>query len=154
MALTHPDLEVRLKTEQAKAIIEGKTSVPFKTFVMLVLQRKIIPLFKDWGDEPIVLNSELLTGIASAAQDSQENKNHLIIVTLGVGVLSGVFIFSIGQILFMILGITVTAKELILIAGGILALGLLTTILARVQRGNHAQKVADNMEKIANLLSK
>ncbi|HCI03610.1 TPA: hypothetical protein DE059_01655, partial [Candidatus Peribacteria bacterium] len=65
-----PDLEVKVKEEKMKAIIEGRTAVPFKTFVGLVLQRKVFPLFKKWGDEPVIINSELLTTLASAAQDS------------------------------------------------------------------------------------
>ena len=153
MPLQTPDLEVKLKTELSKAIIEGKTSVPFKTFVALVLQRKVLPLFKKWGDEPIVVNSELLTSIASASQDSQENRAQLVLVTLGVGVLVGVFAFAIFQIILGGIGITLGIRELLLITAMLLGIALLASILSRVQRKNRAQKIADTMEKVANLLS-
>ena len=91
---TVPDLEVEVKTESSKAVITGKTSVPFRTFVGLVLQRKVLQLFKDWGEEPVILSSSLLTNLASAPQDSQENKAHLVTVTLGVGVLLGIFFLA------------------------------------------------------------
>ncbi|MBU0766271.1 hypothetical protein KKF55_00590 [Patescibacteria group bacterium] len=154
MQLKSPDLEVKLREERNRTVIEGKTSVPFKTFVALILQRKIIPLFKDWGDEPVIVNSELLTSIASASQDSQENRTQVVIVTLGVGVLTGVFAFAIAQSLLMVTGITLGQKELLIIAGGLVGLSLLASALSKVQRGNRAQKVTDKMEKVASLLSK
>ncbi|MFH1670835.1 MAG: hypothetical protein ABIA92_04600 [Patescibacteria group bacterium] len=154
MQLKSPDLEVKLKEDRTRAIIEGKTPVSFKTLVALILQRKIIPLFGKWGDEPVILNSELLTSIASAPQDSQENRTHLVIVTLGVGVLTGVFAFTIIQSLLMVTGITFGQKELLLVAGSLVGLSFLASILSKVQRGNRAQKLADKMEKVASLLSK
>ena len=154
MQLKSPDLEVKLKEEKTRAVIEGKTPIPFKTFVALVLQRKIIPLFKKWGEEPVILNSELLTSIASAPQDTQENRAHLVLVTLGVGVLTGIFILAVAQITLLALGITLAQKELLLIAGGLVALAILVSILGRLQGRNRAQKIADKMEKVASLLSK
>ncbi|MFH0769764.1 MAG: hypothetical protein V1926_00110 [Candidatus Peregrinibacteria bacterium] len=154
MPLTSPDLEVKLRTEETRAVIEGKTAVSFQTLVTLILQRKIIPLFKRWSSEPVILNSELLTSIASAPQDSQENRTHLVIVTLGVGVLFGFFCFSILQILLLWLGFPLTTRELAIVAAALVILAFLASILSRVQRGNRAQKVADTMEKMANLLSK
>jgi len=154
MVLKTSDLEVKLKTEQSKAVIEGKTSVPFKTFVSLILQRKIIPLFRPWGDEPVIINSKLLTEIASAQQDSQENRARLVLVTLGVGVLTGVFVLAVMQILLLAVNIPLGQQELLIIAIALLGLAVLTTVLSRVQRGNRAQKLADKMEKVASLLSK
>ena len=155
MVIAHTsDLEVKLKQERTRAIIEGKTPVPFKTLDALILQRKIIPLFKRWGDDPVIINSELLTSIASAPQDTQENRAHTILVTLGVGVLTGIFFFAIAQILLGVAGITLGQKELLVIAGGLVAISFLTATLSRIQRGNRAQKIADKMERIASLLSK
>ena len=91
-------MDAKLKTDHGKAIVEGKTAVPFKTFVGLVLHRKVLSLFKQWGKEPVIIDSELLTDLASAQQDSQENKEQLVTVTLGVGVLAGVFVLAIAQI--------------------------------------------------------
>lgn len=152
--LRTPDLEVNLKEERHKAIIEGKTSIPFKTFVGLVLQRKVLTLFKKWSDEPVIISSELLTGLASAPQDSQENRNRLVLVTLGVGVLFGVFAMAIALILLNTFGITLGRKELLLIAGGLVGVAFLAVILSRVQRTNRSQKITDTMEKVTNLLSK
>ncbi|MCF7845016.1 MAG: hypothetical protein K9M03_04280 [Kiritimatiellales bacterium] len=154
MPIRSPDLEVKLREEKTRAVIEGKTSVQFKTLVALILQRKIIPLFKNWGDEPVIINSELLTSIASAPQDSQENRTQVVIVTLGVGVLTGVFAFAIIQSLLLVTGFALGQKELLIIAAGLVGLSFLASVLSKVQRGNRGQKVADKMEKVASLLAK
>lgn len=151
--LSH-DIEVALKDSPTKAVIEGKTSVPFKRFVQLILQRKVLPLFKDWGDEPVILSSELLTTIASASQESQENRAHFAAVTLGVGILAGIFVFAVAQLILMPAGIRLEQKELLIIAGGLLGIALLMSILMRVKKVNRGEKLADGLEKIANLLSK
>ena len=148
------DLEVELHTGQSRAVIAGKTSVPFRTFVGLVLQRKVFQLFKQWDKEPVILSSELLTQLASAPQDSQENRTHLIIVTLGVGTLFGIFLFTLGQGVGALLGYSLNAKELLLIAGGLVAIAVLGVVLARMQKLARAQRIADAMERTAQFLSK
>tara|TARA_Y100000310_G_scaffold182905_1_gene182955 strand:+ start:4001 stop:4471 length:471 start_codon:yes stop_codon:yes gene_type:complete len=149
-----PDLEVKVKEEKMKAIIEGRTAVPFKTFVGLVLQRKVFPLFKKWGDEPVIINSELLTTLASAAQDSQENRSKLILVTLGVGALVGVFFFSVGQVILIAAGITLATRDLLLIAGGLVGLTIIVSLLDKLRRRGKGENIAEKMEKVASLLSK
>jgi len=149
-----PDLEVKLKEEHTRAIIEGRTSVPFKTFVALVLQRKVIPLFKNWGDEPVIINSELLTSLASAPQDSQENRAKLVLVTLGVGVLTGVFFFATGMFVLETLDKDLGQKGFLIIAGGLAALAVLVNILGRIQSRGKSEKLAEKMEKLAGMLSK
>ena len=148
------DLEIELRTEQNRAIITGKTSVPFRTFVGLVLQRKVFQLFKQWDKEPVILSSELLTHLASAPQDSQENRAHLIIVTLGVGTLFGIFVFALGQVVLSVLGYELGSSDLMLIAGGLVCLAVLTVVLARLQKLARAQRIADVMERTASFLSK
>jgi len=148
------DLEIEVKTESSKAVITGKTSVPFRTFVGLVLQRKVLQLFKQWGEEPIILSSELLTGLASAPQDSPENRTHLIIVTLGVGTLFGIFALAVGVSILLVLNITLGLREFMLIAGGLAGVAILVSLLAKFQRVSKGQKVADTMEKVAQFLSK
>lgn len=148
------DLEVNIRNERSKAVIEGKTSVPFKTLVQLVLQRKVLALFKKWGEEPVIINSDLLTHLASAPQDNQENRAQLVLVTLGTGVLVGIFAFTIFQIALMPWGIELREKELLLIAGGLVGIALLVAVLSRVQRKNKSEKLTDLMERIANMLSK
>ena len=59
MSDTTPDngeLEVRFKPESGKAVIEGKTVVPFQAFVALILQRKVPNLLKTWGKVPIIVD--------------------------------------------------------------------------------------------------
>jgi len=148
------DLEIELKTEQNRAIIAGKTSVPFRTFVGLVLQRKVFQLFKQWDKEPVILSSELLTQLASAPQDSQENRSHIIIVTLGVGTLFGIFVFSLGQVVLSLLGFELGTNELMLVAGSLVALAVLAVVLARMQKLARAQRIADMMERTAAFLSR
>jgi len=149
-----PDLEIKLKEEKTRAIIEGRTAVPFKTFVGLVLQRKVFPLFKRWGDEPVIINSELLTNLASSPQDSQENRSQLVLVTLGVGALVGVFFFAIGQIILLAARITLATRELLLIAGGLVGLTIIVSVLDRLRRKGKSEKIVEKMEKVASLLSK
>ncbi|MFH1443956.1 MAG: hypothetical protein ABIG34_01025 [Candidatus Peregrinibacteria bacterium] len=148
------DLEVELKTESNKAVITGKTSVPFRTFVGLVLQRKVFQLFKQWDKEPVILSSELLTQLASAPQDSQENRTHLVIVTLGMGTLFGVFTLALVQVVLSAMGYTLGSRELMLIVGGLIGLAVLAVVLARLQRITRGQRIADTMERAAQFLSK
>lgn len=146
--------DVKLRTDQGKAVVQGKTSVPFKTFVTLILQRKVFALFKKWGEEPVVIESDLLTSLASAPQDSQENRAHLVLVTLGVGVLVGVFCMSLGLAILEIFGFVLSKREFFIIAGLLLLLTLLTSILSKIQRRSRAEKITESMEKVASLLSK
>src|SRR3990167_9608247 len=112
------ETEVQFKPELGKAVIEGKTTVPFQSLVTLILQRKVLTLFKQWGKEPVIIGSELLTGLASAPQDSQENRSHLVHVSLGVGVLLGVALFSLVLVALQLAQITLGQRELLMIAGG------------------------------------
>ena len=147
-------MDAKLKTDQGRAIVEGKTAVPFKTFVGLVLQRKVLNLFKDWGKEPVIIDSELLTDLASAPQDTQENKEQIIMVTMGVGVLIGVFVVSVTQIALIQLGITLGQRELLMIAGTLFGLAVLAWALAKTKRKGRSQKLSDAMEKVAGIVSK
>lgn len=155
MIMTHSrDVDVQIRTENGKAVIQGKTTVPFQTFVSLVLQRKVFSLFKSWGKEPIVLSSDLLTDLASAPQDSTENRTHLVLVTLGVGILVGIFVMAIGLAVLQTIGMPLGRTELLLIAGGIVGLALLASILGRIQHGKRGEKITEKIEKLADLFSK
>ena len=147
-------MDAKLKTDHGKAIVEGKTAVPFKTFVGLVLQRKVLQLFKQWGKEPVIIDSELLTDLASAEQDSQENREQLITVTLGVGILAGVFVLTVVQIALAPWGIYLKERELLIIAGIILGLAVLAFLLGRIKKKDKSQKLTDTMEKITSIVSK
>ncbi len=153
--MTRPaDLEVDIKPGDTKAVIEGKTSVSFKTFVSLVLQRKVMTLFKNWGDDPVVVSSELLTGLASAPQDSQENRSQLVLVTLGTGILTGIFALAVLQSILLALDIRLEQRELLIIAGSLFSLAVLASLLSKMKRGNRSEKLVETMEKLTTLISK
>ncbi len=154
MPTTNADMEVELNQEGSKAIITGKTSVPFTTFVKLVLERKLGNIIKNSGEEPIILNSELLTSLASAPQDSRENQAKLTLVTLGCGVLVGVFIFSLIQIVLPMLGVTLGPKDYVVMAGLLMGIVVLALTLERMKRRKKADKVTEAMERLTSLLSK
>lgn len=147
-------MDVKMKTEQGTAVVEGKTAVAFKAFVQLVLQRKVLSLFKEWGDKPIIVSSELLTSLASAPQDNQENREQLVTVTLVVGVLVGVFLMAVVQIALTPWGIYIKEKELLTVAGTLLGLAVLVVLMGKMRRKSRGQKVTDAMEKIAGLVAK
>jgi uncharacterized membrane protein len=154
MALKNRDMEVDLKHEGSKAVIAGKTSVPFTTFVKLVLERKLGNVLKNSGSEPIIMSSELLTELASAPQDSRENQTKFTLVTLGSGVLLGVFIFSLAQIVLPIININLVPKDYIVIAGVLVGLVVLVVALDRTKRRKKADKITETMERLTSLLSK
>src|SRR3989338_5147280 len=147
-------VEISLKVDQQRAIVEGKTSVPFQTFITLVLQRKVLPLMKQWGKEPVIVNSELLTGLASAEQDSVENRTKLLLVTLGLGTILGVFTLSSAQLALTFLDTSLRQREFLIISGGLLGLALLTAVLGRLQRSPRNDRVEETIEKIASMLPK
>ena len=147
-------MDAKLKTNQGRAIVEGKTAVPFKTFVGLVLQRKVLNLFKQWGKEPIIVDSELLTDLASSPQDNQENTDHVILITLGVGVLFGVFLMAVLQIALIPWGIGLSGGHLLAIAGTILGLAVITWFLGRLKKKSKGHKLSDTMEKIASMVGR
>ena len=153
-AAPHTELEVNFRPEQGKAIIEGKTMVPFQAFVTLILQRKVFTLFKEWSKEPVIVSSELLTSLASAPQDSVENRSRLILVSLGVGVLGGVTVFALVQAGLMAANISLGLKELLLIGGGIVAIGILSALLMRLQQMRRSDKIVEAVEGLSNFLSK
>jgi hypothetical protein len=147
-------MDAKLKTDQGRAIVEGKTAVPFKTFVGLVLQRKVLNLFKQWGSEAVIIDSELLTDLASAPQDSQENREQLVTVTLGVGIMIGVFVMSIAQIALTPWNIYLSQQHLLMVAGTLFGIGVLVWMLSKGKKKGRSQKMADTMEKITNIVSK
>ena len=65
------ELEVQFRPDTGKAVVEGKTVVPFQALVTLILQRKVQLLFKQWGKEPVIVASELLTSLASVGPKRQ-----------------------------------------------------------------------------------
>ncbi len=148
------DVEVDINSGgNSKAIIEGKTSVPFKTFVTLVLQRKVQTLFKTSQDEPVIIGSELLTKLASAPDDRQEDRSKLVLVCLGAGVLSGIAFSALLLLSLSFFKIQPTQTDLIVIAGVIVGVGVLAIALQNVQKkSGMRQKLYESMEKMTDLV--
>ena len=147
-------MDAKLKTDQGRAIVEGKTAVSFKTFVGLAQQRKVSSLFKSWGKDPVIVDSELLTDLASAPQENQENKEQLVVVTLGTGILTGVFIMAVVQIALAPWNVYLKERELLIIASVIFGLAVLVLALSKVRRKGKSQKITEAMEKVANVIGK
>lgn len=149
---TPSDLEVQFKPDSGKAVIEGKTTIPFQSFVTLVLQRKVMTLMKAWGKHAVIIDSELLTSMASAPQESRENVQNLILVTLVTGALGGVGVFAAIQALLSFLHVGLTWKEQLLIAGSILMLAVLLGVAMKLRKLPRGEKLTETMEGIAGLL--
>lgn len=147
------ELEVQFRPDTGKAVVEGKTVVPFQALVTLILQRKVQLLFKQWGKEPVVVASELLTSLASAPQDSQENKAQQLLVAMGVGILAGVGGMALVLAILETVRVFVTRKDLLVVAGVIFGIGLVCMALMRVQRRKQGVKMVENIEKLSSFLS-
>ncbi len=149
------ELEVEISNTGGKAVIEGKTSVPFKTFVSLILQRKVQVLFKRSDNDPVIVSSDLLTALASAPQDKQEDRTKLVIVTFGVGIVAGVFLTVatfLGLILFKIQPEVKDLGIVLAVIAGIVVLGVL---LQKPQKKSaFGEKLMESMEKVTDLISR
>lgn len=149
------ELEVEINNTGGKAVIEGKTSVPFKTFVSLILQRKVQVLFKRSDNDPVIVSSDLLTALASAPQDKQEDRTKLVIVTFGVGIVAGVFLtvsIFLGLVLFKIQPEVKDLGIVLAVIAGIVVLGVL---LQKPQKKSaFGEKLMESMEKVTDLISR
>lgn len=145
------ELEVQFKPETGKAVIEGKTVVPFQAFITLVLQKKVLQLAKTWGKHPVIIDSELLTSLASAPGDSQENRSNMVMVSLITGVLLGITGLAILQIALLLVKIPLGYKELGIIAGSIVAVFLLLMVAMKMRKPK-SEKLVEAMEHVASFL--
>ncbi len=152
--MTHPtgELEVHMKPESGKAVIEGKTVVPFQSFVTLVLQRKVLSMFKVWGKHPVIIDSELLTSMASAPQDSQDNRSNVVLVSLVVGIVTGVAAFAIVQMLLLFGNIQLQMRELGLITISIVGVVALLIIVIKLQKKPKSEKLIEAVESLSSFL--
>ncbi len=149
------ELEVDIDNTSGKAVIEGRTPVPFKTFVSLILQRKVQTLFKRNSDDPVIVSSELLTALASAPQDKQEDRGKLVLVTFGVGILVGVFASIVFFLGLMLLKIQPEMKDLGIALGVIAGIAVLAMLLQKSQKkSGFTEKLYESMEKVTDLVSK
>lgn len=149
------EVEVEITNTGQKAIIEGKTSVPFKTFVTLILQRRVQMLFKTCQDEAVIVNSTLLTALASAPGDKQEDKGKLVLVTMGVGTIVGVFFTVAVFLILKIINIQPEIKDLgivLAVIAGIVVLGI--ALMKNQKKSGFTEKLFDAMEKTTDLISR
>ncbi len=149
------EVEVDISQVGGKAVIEGKTSVPFKTFVSLILQRKVQVLFKRSDNDPVIVSSDLLTALASAPQDKQEDRTKLVMVTFGVGIIAGVFLAAAVLLGLMLFRIQPEMKDLGIILGVIAGVVLLVALLQKPQKKSaFTEKLYESMEKVTDLVSR
>ena len=150
------DVEVDIVEDgNGRAVIEGKTSVPFRTFVTLILQRRVQQLFKTNADDVVIVSSELLTSLASAPGDKQEDKGKLVLVTFGVGILAGVFIAAAVLLGLMLFKIELQMRDVAIFLGAIIVVGILGVVLQKNQKkSSFAEKLFDAMEKTTDLVSR
>ena len=152
-ASPNSELEVHFKPDSGKAVIEGKTVVPFQSFVALILQRKVTTLFKSWGKHPVIIESELLTSLASAPQDSVENRANLIFVTLMTGALGGITAFAAIQILLLLVNIPLGYRELGIIVGSVFVLVVMLALMMKGRAKPKNEKLVETMEQVSSFLS-
>jgi len=150
------DIEVGINSGRPdKAVIEGKTAVPFKTFVTLVMQRKVQGLFKTNQNDPVIVGSELLTSLASAPSDSRENRGKLVLVTMCAGVLVGVFVSATVLLLLSLFQIQPDRVDLMIVLGVIaLVVVLLLMIQKSQKKAGFTEKLQETMEKATDLLAR
>ncbi len=149
------DVELDIETIGGKAIIEDKTSVPFRTFVSLILQRKVQTLFKKCQDEPVIVSSELLTSLASAPDDRQEDRGKLVLVTMGVGVVAGVFLTVAAFAGLMLFDVYPQMKELLIVLAALTFVAVVVIVLQNSQKKKgFKEKLYESMEKVTDLVTK
>ena len=136
------------------AVVQGKTSIPFSTFVQLILKKKVMGLLKEWGEEPIVFSSLLLTKIANAPQDKAEDKNKLVLTALTLGLCSGICFSAVALLLLQALTVTVGTRELVVLLGAFLVIGIAVIGASRLHAGKHINKLSEQIEQIADSLSR
>jgi len=99
------------------------------------------------------VGSELLTSLASAPQDNPENRAKLVTVTLGVGIVAGVFVSAVALLTLDMLGVVIGQKELLIVAGGIAGLIVLAALIGKLQQRRRSDRTLEAMEKITSLFS-
>ncbi len=149
------EVELDIGAASGKVIIEGKTTVPFKAFVKLILQRKVDVLFKRSSDDPVIVSSDLLTSLASAPQEKQEDRTKLVLVTLGVGIITGVFVTVAVFLGLMLFRIQPEMKDLGIVLAVIAGVVVLAMLLQKTQKKSVlAEKLTESMERLTDMISK
>lgn len=153
-AIARGDIEVSVRESATKAVIEGKTAVPFQSFVKLVLQRKVQALFKDWQNEPIVVSSSLLSTLANSPADSREDRGRLVLTSIVIGTCFGVFLTSLALLVLILLEVDVGPRELLTVVVVLFLLALLLQAAEKLNIDAYKQAVVDKVERIADVISR
>ena len=149
------DVEVDISNEGGRAVIEDKTSVPFRTFVSLILQRKVQTIFKKCQDEPVIVSSGLLTALASAPDDRQEDRAKLVLVTMGVGVVVGVFLTVAAFVGLLLFDVHPEMKDLLITLSAIAFVAIVGFVLQGAQKKkDFKEKLYESMEKVTDLVTR
>ncbi len=149
------DVELAISGGPGKAVIEGKTAVPFRTFVTLILQRKVQAIFKTSQDEPVIVSSDLLTKLASAPSDKQEDRSKLTLITFGVGILGGIFLSAAALLGLLLFRIQIEVKDLSILLGAIAGIVILAMIIMKTQKKTgFKEKLQESMEKVTEMVSR
>jgi Flp pilus assembly protein TadB len=149
------EVELDIPQGTSRAVIEGKTIVPFKTFVSLILQRKVQTVFKKNQDDPVIVNSDLLTALASAPEDKQEDRGKLVLVTFAVGILAGIFLAVAVLLGLLLFQITPTMQDLGIVLGVIVGVAILGALLQKSQKkSGFKEKLYETMEKTTEMISR
>jgi hypothetical protein len=149
------ETQLPLKTPlPEKVVIEGKTGIPFGVFVKLILKRKVQVLFRKWQEEPVILSSELLTSIASAPEDTPEDRSKVTLTALVLGCCLGMFLTATVLVLLASIGIVVGMRELLTGLGVLLFLAIAVYAAMKIQVHRIRQDVVDTVERVADVFSK
>ncbi len=152
--MSEMQVEVDVRNEGGKVIVEGKTVVPFRTFVTLILQRKVQALFKQCQEEPVIVSSDLLTRLASAPSDAQEDRAKLVLMSVITGTFVGIFITTALFLALSVFNIEWKAEHLGVVLGAFVIVILLGWTLQRTQGTSMKQKIFETMEKVTDTFSK
>lgn len=148
------DVQVAMKGRSEHAVIEGKTAVPFGSFMKLIQNRKVQSLMKKWQNESVVLSSDLLTHIASAPGESHEDRSKVILTAMVIGLAFGIFVTGVAIFFMGSLGYTIGQRELIAGMGVLLVLAIAVYSAMRMQSSNMKQDLIEKIEKISDVFSK
>jgi hypothetical protein len=149
------DIEVDINAGPNKAFIEGKTAIPFKAFVTLILQRKVQHLFKTNQNDPVIVGSELLTSLAAAPDDRRENRGKLVLVTMFIGILCGVFFSSAILLILSLFRFQPDRMDLGIVTAVIFLTAILFIFAIKSQKKvGFTEKLQETMEKATDLLAR
>lgn len=149
-----PMTTIELRKDAPHVVVEGKTTVPFQSFVKLVLQRKVDQLFRQWRNEPLIMSSDLLTTLANAPQESGDDKGRTVLTGLVLGVGFGIFLSAVALLLLTVANVTVGVRELAAVIGVFLVIALLLQASLQMSAREKRQKLVEKIEKVSSVIGR